>query len=129
MGQVIRDTPRIFCVNWFRKNAEGEFMWPGFGENMRVLKWIIERAGGRTGAAETTPGWMPRFADIDWRGLEMSEADFAGLTRVDAADWRNELELHTAWFETLGERLPKALQARLEALRACLHEPVGPESP
>ena len=127
MGQVIKSTPYIFCVNWFRKNAAGEFLWPGFGENMRVLKWMIERVRGRSGAIETALGWMPRFTDIDWRGLEMSEANYAALTRVDAAEWHSELELHAAWFEKVGARLPTTLLRKLELLKRSLSEPMRPE--
>ncbi len=89
---------------------------PGFGENMRVLKWIVERVHGRAGAAETELGWMPRYNDIEWRGLNMSESEFAALMSVDVGAWESELELHTDWLAKLTDHLPDPLRFNLQLL-------------
>lgn len=106
MQRSLLETPRIFSVNWFRKNAEGEFMWPGFADNMRVLKWIIDRARGRAIGKESPIGWVPRYEDIEWRGLDFSKEKFDRLQAVDRAGWRAEVLGHEELFIDLHDRLP-----------------------
>jgi phosphoenolpyruvate carboxykinase (GTP) len=109
--------PRIYCVNWFRKNEQGKFMWPGYGDNSRVLKWVIERALG-TGQAVATPiGNLPAPGAIDVDGLNVSESDMEKLLYVDKEAWLAEIESIQANYKSYGERLPKELQAQLDALK------------
>jgi phosphoenolpyruvate carboxykinase (GTP) len=109
MGSRIKHKPHIFCVNWFRRDESGKFLWPGFGENMRVLKWIVERVHGRANAVETEFGRVPGFDDLDWSGSEITRADFERLMQLNAQSWTRELTQHDEWFEKLSDRLPREL--------------------
>ncbi len=108
-GRMIPNPPRIFGVNWFRLDKDGKFLWPGFGENMRVLKWIVARANGHAVSVESPIGWMPRYEDLDWRGLDFSEEQFQELMSVDREAWNGEILSHEELFIRLYDRLPKEL--------------------
>ena len=92
MGRQIADPPRIFCVNWFRKDANGEFIWPGYSQNLRVLKWIFGRIRGKSGATESPLGWMPRYEDLDWNGLSFAPETFRDLMSVPREAWKSEVD-------------------------------------
>ena len=109
MGKRIPHPPKIFHVNWFRKGADGKFLWPGFGENVRVLKWILERVQGKGKAAETPIGWVPTPDGLTLDGLEVSRSTMEELLRVSPADWTTELEDTKKFFEQFGRRLPPEL--------------------
>lgn len=114
--------PPIFCVNWFRKNAEGKFVWPGFGENMRVLKWMIDRIEGQARGQETLFGIAPNYAEINWTGLDFSAEQFSTVTSIDKAAWQEELKLHGTHFEQLAYHLPPQLLETRQALEKRLAE-------
>ncbi len=115
IGKKITNPPKIFGVNWFRKNAEGKFMWSGYGDNMRVLEWMIGRVHGTAHAVETEIGKAPSFTDMNWNGLPMTEEQFTELSKVDTNEWLNELSLQDELIEKLKDRLPnKFLEIRKE---------------
>ena len=116
MQRKLTETPRIFHVNWFRKDADGKFIWPGFSENMRVLKWIVDRvrAGGR--AKETPIGWVPRYQDIDWTGMDFPQEKFDALQAFDRSAWRAEVLGHEELFLDLHAHLPKEMIYERELL-------------
>jgi phosphoenolpyruvate carboxykinase (GTP) len=123
MVQTGATLPKMFCVNWFRKDEAGKFVWPGYGENMRVLKWVIDRLEGQAQGTETLFGVSPTYGEINWTGLNFSAEQFAIATSIDKAAWQAELKLHDVHFEQLAHRLPQelidtkgALAQRLTAL-------------
>jgi phosphoenolpyruvate carboxykinase (GTP) len=117
MQRTLTETPRIYHVNWFRKDAEGKFLWPGFSENMRVLKWIVDRAHGRALARETPIGWMPRYEDIEWEGLRsFTKERFEDLQAFDRDAWRKEVMAHEELFLKLHDHLPPEMIYERELL-------------
>lgn len=121
-GRDLPNAPRIFSVNWFRKNENGRFAWPGFGQNMRVLKWIVQRVkGGCASAVESPIGWVPRYEDLDWRGLEdFTREDFTKVMTVDREPWKQELLGHEELFEKFYDKLPKEFLFMRELLLSAL---------
>jgi phosphoenolpyruvate carboxykinase (GTP) len=120
MQSRIPRPPRIFMVNWFRKSGDGKFLWPGYGENMRVLKWVLDRCHGRVGAQETLLGWVPQTGDLDLRGLDAPREHVEHATRVDLGEWEFELESQKEWFDKLGKTLPPQLELQRQALLAAV---------
>jgi phosphoenolpyruvate carboxykinase (GTP) len=118
MRRHVKHLPRIFHVNWFRKNGNGGFLWPGFGDNMRVLKWIVQRCQMGAHAIETSIGWVPEYQDLDLRGLEkeMPAEKFAELQNIDKAEWHRELVMQDELFMKLYSQLPKELVFQRELL-------------
>jgi phosphoenolpyruvate carboxykinase (GTP) len=120
VGRRVSNPPRIFSVNWFRKDQNGKFMWPGFGENMRVLKWIVDRVHGRGCAVESPVGWMPRHEDILWTGLNFDSKTFYELMSVGRDAGSNEAHAHEELFDRFFDRLPKEFIYERELLRSRL---------
>ena len=115
--------PAMFCVNWFRKGADGKFVWPGYGDNMRVLKWMIDRLEGKAQGEETLFGVAPQYAEINWNGISFSAEQFKTVTSIDKAAWSEELQLHNTHFQQLAYHMPQALletKAQLESRLAAV---------
>jgi phosphoenolpyruvate carboxykinase (GTP) len=108
--------PKIFYVNWFRQGADGTYLWPGYGENSRVLEWVFERVSGRADAVETPVGWVPAPGEIDIEGVDVSKEDMDELLRVDTAEWRAEVPLIKEHYAKFGEHLPSPLYSELDDL-------------
>ena len=114
--------PRIYCVNWFRTDENGKFVWPGFGDNMRVLQWMLGRVDGKAQGVEHVFGTSPRYDDLNWRGLNFSAAQYAQVASIDKGAWQQEFSLHAELFAKLADRLPgelvqikQSLEGRLAA--------------
>ena len=119
VGKAASKAPKIFRVNWFRRDAAGKFIWPGFGENMRVLQWVVERCEGSAKGKTTPLGIMPSYEDLSWKGLEkFTREQFSALSEVEHAAWAEELHSHDELLGTLGTHLPRELEVR----RTLLHE-------
>jgi phosphoenolpyruvate carboxykinase (GTP) len=116
MQKRLSESPRIFHVNWFRRGPDGKFLWEGFRENMRILKWIVDRSRGRALGRETPIGWVPRYEDIDWTGLDFPREKFEALQEFDRAAWRAEVIGHEELFLDLHDRLPKEMVYERELL-------------
>jgi phosphoenolpyruvate carboxykinase (GTP) len=116
IGKQLHTPPAIFHVNWFRKDAHHHYLWPGFGENMRVLQWMIERVSANRAAVKTAIGWTPAYEDFEWRGLDISREKFAELQKIDPTEWKRELISQDELFQRLGDRLPRELAAQRRAL-------------
>jgi len=114
--------PKIYCVNWFRTDEAGKFVWPGFGDNMRVLKWMLERIEGTAGGVENLFGTTPQYGDLNWDGLPFTQQQFDTITSIDKAAWRDELKLHAELFEKLAYHLPQELADHKAALEKRLSE-------
>ena len=121
MGKKLGDkAPKIFHVNWFRKDDEGHFMWPGFGDNMRVLLWILNRCAGKVDAVESEIGYLPKPEDIDLTGLEDENVDIKGLLTIDKQVWLEDVANIEEYFAQFGDKLPKEMADELAKLKANL---------
>jgi phosphoenolpyruvate carboxykinase (GTP) len=116
MQSRIPNPPKIFMVNWFRKSADGKFLWPGYGENMRALKWILDRSHNRVGAKETVVGYVPRTEDLNTSGLDVKPEAVAEAMKIDLGEWQEEIESQKEWFEKLGSTVPRPLTLQRELL-------------
>jgi phosphoenolpyruvate carboxykinase (GTP) len=122
MHKNIPYPPKLFMVNWFRKDKDGKFLWPGYGENMRVLKWILDRAHGRVGALESLFGWVPKQGHIDLSGLDIDPARVDEATAISEDEWRAELNDQKDWFDKMGDKMPRTLELTRQVLLAKAEE-------
>jgi len=118
IGTRLTKPPLIFSVNWFRKGVSGNFLWPGFGDNMRVLKWIIDRCEGRGGAVKSPIGWIPGIHDLDLEELSINHKSVDELLGIDHEEWQKELAAHKRFFDSLGGVVPRALLDQRDQLAA-----------
>jgi phosphoenolpyruvate carboxykinase (GTP) len=119
-GSASANTPKLYNVNWFRKDENGKFIWPGFGENMRALKWIIERVEQKASATETPLGYIPQYNNMDWRGLAFSGDQFDHITAIDRTHWQQELTLHDELLTKLNHHMPSVMKTRYEVLKTAI---------
>jgi phosphoenolpyruvate carboxykinase (GTP) len=118
MGDKLKSkAPKVFYVNWFRKGSDGKFLWPGFGENSRALKWMCDRVDGKAGAKKTPIGYLPNDNDLDLRGLNVPQENIKELLRVDEEAWKLEIPKMEKFFSQFGDRLPKRLRNQFDELR------------
>ena len=120
MGKKIANPPMIFNVNWFRTDDEGHFIWPGFGDNMRVVMWILDRCAGKVDAVETPIGFVPKAEDIEIDGLDITVDTVRELLNVDADLWKEEIDGIDEFYKQIGDRVPKELYDELAELKARL---------
>ena len=116
----VKQLPKIYHVNWFRQDKDGKFLWPGFGDNLRVLSWVIDRCEGRAGAHETPIGFLPHKQDIDLTGLELPEGTLQQLLDLDHEAWHREIDDIGKYLEEFGERTPPALREEYQRVKAAL---------
>jgi phosphoenolpyruvate carboxykinase (GTP) len=126
VGSKLKSPPKLFRVNWFRTGEDGKFLWPGFGDNLRVLKWVLERCEGRGQAVETAIGFLPTPNAIDRQGTTLSDDAMAALLRVDLADWIEAVHSQEEFFGQFGDRVPAGIRAEHEALVRRINEAVTP---
>ena len=120
-AERVEHLPKVFHVNWFRQNDEGDFLWPGFGENIRVLEWIIERCEGRAGAKETAIGHLPHAEDLNTEGLDIDAGTLDELLTIDAEQWQSEMASILEYLEGYGDRLPEELRAQQKIIADALN--------
>jgi phosphoenolpyruvate carboxykinase (GTP) len=121
VGTKLKSPPQIFHVNWFRQDASGKFLWPGYGENMRVLRWIIDRCKGTAGARETAIGYLPEVADLDRNGLQVTADNMSELLAVNPRLWQEEFAGIDKYLAEFGDRVPAALRAELQGALERVH--------